>query len=91
MENTRERSVESMMSGGVCCAESNRRNMILTATTGAGYVYCRELKAYLEKMLYLRYIFSLIKGRDRLYACSTAGNIYRGGKTSEKTIPYMAS
>ena len=36
--------------------------LILTATTGAGYVYCRELKAYLEKMLYLRYIFSLIKG-----------------------------
>ena len=36
--------------------------LILTATTGAGYVYCRELKAYLKKMLYLRYIFSLIKG-----------------------------
>ena len=36
--------------------------LILTATTGAGYVYCRELKAYLRKMLYLRYIFSLIKG-----------------------------
>ena len=36
--------------------------LILTATTGAGYVYCTELKAYLEKMQYLRYIFSLIKG-----------------------------
>lgn len=36
--------------------------LILTATSGAGYVYCRELKAYLDRMLYLRYIFSLIKG-----------------------------
>lgn len=36
--------------------------LILTATTGAGYVYSKELKAYLKKMLYLRYIFSLIKG-----------------------------
>ena len=36
--------------------------LILTATTGAGYIYCTELKAYLEKMQYLRYIFSLIKG-----------------------------
>ena len=36
--------------------------LILTATSGAGYVYCSELKAYLEKMQYLRYVFSLIKG-----------------------------
>ncbi len=36
--------------------------LILTATSGAGYVYCRELKTYLERMLYLRYVFSLIKG-----------------------------
>lgn len=36
--------------------------LILTATTGAGYVYCRELRTYLSRMLYLRYIFSLIKG-----------------------------
>ncbi len=36
--------------------------LIITATTGAGYMYGVELKAYLEKMLYLRYVISLIKG-----------------------------
>ncbi len=36
--------------------------LILAATTGAGYVYCRELKAYLARIQYLRYVFSLIKG-----------------------------
>lgn len=34
----------------------------MTATGGAGYVYGKELKSYLEKMLYLRYVMSLIKG-----------------------------
>ena len=36
--------------------------LILAATGGAGYVYCRELKQYLDRMLYLRYIMSLIRG-----------------------------
>lgn len=36
--------------------------LILTATGGAGYVYGRELKRYLETMLYFRYVMSLIKG-----------------------------
>lgn len=36
--------------------------LILTATSGAGYIYCRDQKMYLERMLYLRYIFSLIRG-----------------------------
>ena len=36
--------------------------LILTATGGAGYVYGRELKRYLEGMLYFRYVMSLIKG-----------------------------
>lgn len=36
--------------------------MILAATSGAGYVYCRELKEYVAKMRYMRYVFSLIKG-----------------------------
>lgn len=36
--------------------------LILIATGGAGYVYCRELRRYLGKMLYLRYVMSLIKG-----------------------------
>lgn len=36
--------------------------LILTATGGAGYVYGRELKRYLERILYFRYVMSLIKG-----------------------------
>lgn len=36
--------------------------LILVATSGAGYVYCMDVKSYLAKMQYLRYIFSLIKG-----------------------------
>ena len=36
--------------------------LILTATGGAGYVYGQELKQYLEKLQYFRYVMSLIKG-----------------------------
>lgn len=36
--------------------------LILTATGGAGYVYGKELKRYLGRMLYFRYVMSLIKG-----------------------------
>ena len=36
--------------------------LILTATGGAGYVYGRELKRYLEKLQYFRYVMSLIRG-----------------------------
>lgn len=36
--------------------------LILTATGGAGYVYGKELKRYLDKMQYFRYVMSLIKG-----------------------------
>lgn len=36
--------------------------LILTATGGAGYVYGKELKQYLEKMQYFRYVMSLVKG-----------------------------
>lgn len=36
--------------------------LIMTATAGAGYVYGSNLKKYLEKMVYLRYIMSLIRG-----------------------------
>ena len=32
------------MSGGVFCAESDRRILILSATAGAGVVYGNELK-----------------------------------------------
>ena len=36
--------------------------LILTATCGAGYVYCRELNNYIAGLRYLRYTFSLIRG-----------------------------
>ncbi|MCC2253485.1 stage III sporulation protein AB [Ruminococcus sp. CLA-AA-H200] len=36
--------------------------LILTATAGAGYMYGRDLKEYLRKMIYLRYVFGLIRG-----------------------------
>lgn len=36
--------------------------LILSATGGAGYVYCRELRNYLGKLRYLRYVISLIRG-----------------------------
>ena len=36
--------------------------LIITATAGAGYVYGTELKKYLEKIQYLRYISGLLKG-----------------------------
>ena len=36
--------------------------LIITATAGAGYVYGTELKKYLGKIQYLRYIVGLMKG-----------------------------
>lgn len=36
--------------------------LILTATCGAGYVYCKELNDYIAKLRYLRYTVSLIRG-----------------------------
>ena len=36
--------------------------LILTATGGAGYVYGKELKRYLGRLLYFRYVMSLVKG-----------------------------
>lgn len=36
--------------------------LILTATAGAGYLYGEELKQYLHRMLYLRYVIELIRG-----------------------------
>ena len=36
--------------------------LILIATGGAGYVYGKELKRYLGRMLYFRYVMSMIKG-----------------------------
>lgn len=42
--------------------------LILASTCGAGYMYCQELKSYLGKLRYLRYIFSLIRGEIN-YSC----------------------
>ena len=36
--------------------------LILSATAGAGVVYGNELKRYLRNMVYLRYVFGLIRG-----------------------------
>lgn len=36
--------------------------LILTATCGGGYVYCKELNNYIGKLWYLRYTVSLIRG-----------------------------
>mgnify|MGYP006993637045 CR=1 FL=1 len=41
--------------------------LILSATAGAGVVYGNELKRYLRNMVYLRYVFGLIRGADRIY------------------------
>ena len=42
----------------------DRRDLILTATCGAGYVYCKELNDYIAKLRYLRYTVSLIRERS---------------------------
>ncbi len=36
--------------------------MIITATTGAGFLYGTELQSYLEKLLYIRHIIYMLKG-----------------------------
>lgn len=36
--------------------------LILASTGGAGYIYGKELKIYLNNMIYFRYVMSLIKG-----------------------------
>ena len=38
--------------------------LILSATAGAGYVYGNEVKRYLQNMIYLRYVFGLIRGES---------------------------
>lgn len=36
--------------------------LILTATCGSGYVYCKEIRNYIGRLRYLRYTFGLIRG-----------------------------
>ena len=38
--------------------------LIMTATVGAGWVCCHDLKNYLGKMLYLRYVMSRVRGES---------------------------
>ena len=49
--------------------------LIIAATTGAGYVYGQELKRYLEKLLYLRYVTGLIRG-EMEYTCAPLPEVF---------------
>lgn len=49
--------------------------LILTATTGAGYVYGVRLREYLDQMIYLRYIEGLIRG-DIEYTAAPLSEIF---------------
>ena len=83
--------MESMMSGGVCCAESDRRDIDPYCDNRSRICLLQGAESLSGKNALSEIYFQFDQRRDRLYACSTAVNIYRGGKTSEKTIPYMAS
>lgn len=48
--------------------------LILSATAGAGVVYGNELKRYLRNMVYLRYVFGLI--REIEYTCTPLPEIF---------------
>ncbi|HJA67524.1 MAG TPA: stage III sporulation protein AB [Candidatus Mediterraneibacter cottocaccae] len=49
--------------------------LIIAATSGAGYVYGQELKQYLEKLLYLRYVTGLIRG-EMEYTCAPLPEVF---------------
>lgn len=49
--------------------------LILSATAGAGVVYGNELKRYLRNMVYLRYVFGLIRGEIE-YTCAPLPEIF---------------
>ena len=51
--------------------------LIITATSGAGYLYGAELRRYLDRMLYIRYIAGLIKG-EMEYTGAPLPEIFRG-------------
>ena len=51
--------------------------LILSATAGAGVVYGNELKRYLRNMVYLRYVFGLIRGEIE-YTCAPLPEIFFG-------------
>ena len=61
--------------------------LILSATAGAGVVYGNELKRYLRNMVYLRYVFGLIRGEIE-YTCAPLPEIFFG--VCERTVPKVA-
>ena len=61
--------------------------LIITATAGAGYVYGTELKKYLEKIQYLRYISGLLKGEIE-YTGATLSEVF--SSVAARVIQNMA-
>lgn len=49
--------------------------LILSATTAGGFLYGAELQTYLEKLLYIRHIFVLIKG-EMEYSRAPLGEVF---------------
>lgn len=49
--------------------------MIITATTGAGFLYGTELQNYLEKLLYIRHIIYMLKG-EMEYSSAPLGEVF---------------
>ena len=64
--------------------------LIITATSGAGYLYGADLKRYLDKMLYLRYIVGLIRG-EMAYTGAPLSVIFRsfGGRVREPCASWL--
>lgn len=63
--------------------------LILSATAGAGVVYGNELKRYLRNMVYLRYVFGLIRGEIE-YTCAPLPEIFSASLPCERTVPKVA-
>ena len=64
------------MSGVVFCAESDRRDSYIICNCRS-VVYGNELKRYLRNMVYLRYVFGLIRGEIE-YTCAPLPEIFFG-------------
>ena len=60
--------------------------LIITATAGAGYVYGTELKKYLGKIQYLRYIVGLMKGEIEYTGAPLSRSVFFGGAAGERAI-----
>ena len=64
--------------------------LILSATAGAGVVYGNELKRYLRNMVYLRYVFGLIRGEIEYTCAPLPENFFRRLCPCERTVPKVA-